>query len=183
MSALKHNETSGTDCPYGYRPKQGAGGALVNRRGFVVAVVYGLGSIMAAALGLPALLYLFLPPRVRKETDWVDAGNLSRLDLKQPTEVTFRRNSVDGWKVTSVKENAWVVRTSENEVVAFSPWCTHLGCAYHWEDRKQQFVCPCHNSAFDLNGNVVTGPAPRPLDRFPVKLEAREIWLGPVRKA
>jgi menaquinol-cytochrome c reductase iron-sulfur subunit len=157
-------------------------GTPVNRRGFAINAIYGLSSIIAAALGLPAFLYLFLPPRVRKQTAWVDAGNLGRLDVNQPAEVTFRRNSVDGWKVTSVKENAWVVKTSENEVVAFSPWCTHLGCAYHWEDRKRQFVCPCHDSTFDLSGNVVTGPAPRPLDRFPVKLEGKEIWLGPVRK-
>jgi menaquinol-cytochrome c reductase iron-sulfur subunit len=154
----------------------------VNRRGFALSVIYGLGSLMAAALGVPALLYLFLPPRAGKQTDWVDAGNLGRLDVGQPAEVTFRHNSVDGWKVTSVKETAWVVRTGENEVVAYSPWCTHLGCAYHWEERQKQFVCPCHNSSFGLDGKVLTGPAPRPLDRLAVRIEGREIWVAPGRK-
>jgi Rieske Fe-S protein len=41
-------------------------------------------------------------------------------------------------------------------IVAFGPQCTHLGCAYHWNDSKDQFVCPCHNSFFSIEGKNKT---------------------------
>jgi menaquinol-cytochrome c reductase iron-sulfur subunit len=137
-------------------------------------------SLVAAGLGLPALLYLFVPPRKKNEGAWVDAGTLEQLESNRPVEVTFRRNRIDGWKVFSEKASAWVVKAKDSQVTAFSPTCTHLGCAYHWEDSRNQFVCPCHGSYFSIEGEVIAGPAPRPLDQFEVKLEGNRVWLGPV---
>lgn len=153
-----------------------------DRRGFCLAVIYGLSALMSAALALPAAVYLFLPPRKRKDPEWVEAGDLSQIDPHQPLEVVFRRTRTDGWKVASEKATAWVVNTGDR-VIAFSPWCTHLGCAYHWDQQKRTFLCPCHASAFDINGKVLAGPAPRPLDRYEVKVEGNRVWLGPVRKS
>jgi menaquinol-cytochrome c reductase iron-sulfur subunit len=96
--------------------------------------------------------------------------------------MTFRRNRVDGWKILSEKSTAWVVRQADNSVVAFGPQCTHLGCAYHWEDNKDQFLCPCHSSVFGVDGKVVSGPAPRPLDRYDVKVQGSKLLLGGLRK-
>jgi menaquinol-cytochrome c reductase iron-sulfur subunit len=150
----------------------------VTRRRFYVGAIYGLWAAIAAALGLPAAIYLLFPPRVRQEDQWVDAGDVSRLDANSPTEMTFRRNRVDGWKITSEKATAWVVKQAGNSVVAFGPQCTHLGCAYHWDDGRSGFLCPCHNSLFSLDGKVMSGPAPRPLDRYETKVEGRKLLLG-----
>jgi cytochrome b6-f complex iron-sulfur subunit len=49
--------------------------------------------------------------------------------------------------------------------------CTHLGCTVPWDPETQQFACPCHSSAFDMRGQVLRPPAPRPLDRFEVRIE------------
>lgn len=154
-----------------------------DRRVFCLSCIYGLSSLMGVALAVPAGLYLFLPPKTRKEAEWVDAGDLGQLEGQNPQEVAFRRIRMDGWKVTSEKGSAWVVKLSEKEVVAFSPACTHLGCAYHWNDRQHEFQCPCHGSAFGVDGRVLRGPAPRPLDRYEVKLEGSELWLGRLRKS
>src|SRR5215831_9742462 len=116
------------------------------RRNFLLTAIYGLMSLVMAALGLPALLYLFVPPRKKQEGTWVDAGTLEQLESDKPVEVTFRRNRIDGWKVFSEKASAWVVKKKDTQVTAFAPACTHLGCAYHWEDSRNQFVCPCHGS-------------------------------------
>jgi menaquinol-cytochrome c reductase iron-sulfur subunit len=151
------------------------------RRNFLVAAIYALMSLVAAALGFPALLYLFVPPSKKKEGAWVDAGTLEQLESNRPVEVTFRRNRIDGWKVFSEKASAWVVKRKGSQVTAFSPTCTHLGCAYHWEDSRNQFVCPCHGSYFSIDGEVIAGPAPRPLDQVEVKLEGNRVWLGPVQ--
>jgi menaquinol-cytochrome c reductase iron-sulfur subunit len=113
----------------------------------------------------------------------VDAGDVSRLALRTPEEIVFRHNRVDGWKVSSEKTTAWVVRLSEKDVVAFAPQCTHLGCAYHWDARNGNFLCPCHTSAFSVEGKVLTGPAPRPLDRYQSKIEGGKLFIGPVEEA
>lgn len=160
-----------------------AGDSATTRRGFYVVAIYGLWAIITAALGLPALIYLLVPPRVRRQSQWVDAGDISQLATSMPVEMSFRRNRVDGWKVTSEKTTAWVVKMPDSQIVAYSPSCTHLGCAYHWEQGKNEFVCPCHNSVFALDGKVVDGPAPRPLDRFVTKIYGKQLLLGPVRRS
>ena len=137
---------------------------------------------MGALLSIPAALYLLWPPRPRKKTDWTEAGPLKDLKLGMPTEFVFRRNRIDGWKIISEKSTAWMVRTLENEVTAFSPQCPHLGCAYHWVATKNEFLCPCHASTFSVQGEVLTGPAPRALDQFEVKVEGGKVLLGPIRR-
>jgi len=151
-----------------------------SRRGFYLTFIYGLWSLIGAALAAPALLYLLLPPKVRRESEWIDAADVTALQPKIPVEVVFRKNRVDGWKITSEKETAWVVKLSDRETVAFGPQCTHLGCAYHWDEAKTEFLCPCHNSVFGVDGTVVSGPAPRPLDRYETKIENGKLLLGPL---
>lgn len=70
------------------------------------------------------------------------------------------------------------VRVSEKTVRALSAVCTHLGCIVKWDGAKQQLVCPCHVAAFDVNGNVVGGPAPSPLQSLSVKIVLGEIIIG-----
>jgi menaquinol-cytochrome c reductase iron-sulfur subunit len=153
------------------------------RRGFYVAAIYGLWTAIGAALGVPALIYLFFPPKVRPQEEWVEVGDISKLAPNSPVELAYRRNRVDGWKVYSEKSTAWVVRQPDNSVVAFGPQCTHLGCAYRWDERKTEFLCPCHNSLFAIDGRVISGPAPRPLDRFDTKLEGNKLLVGKLRES
>lgn len=153
-----------------------------SRRTFLTAAIYGLWGVIAAALGIPASIYLLLPPKPRHDEEWIDAGDISILKPGVPAEVMFRRNRSDGWKVTSQKSTAWVVNLPKQGVVAFAPQCTHLGCAYHWDERKNEFLCPCHSSSFSLDGRVLSGPAPRPLDRYDVRLENNKLLLGRVRQ-
>jgi len=149
-----------------------------SRRSFYLTFIYGLWSLISAALAAPALLYLLLPPKVRRDSEWIPAADLTQLHPKVPVEVVFRKNQVDGWKITSEKETAWVVKLSDQQTLAFGPQCTHLGCAYHWDEAKSQFLCPCHNSVFSVDGSVVAGPAPRPLDRYETKIENGKLLLG-----
>jgi menaquinol-cytochrome c reductase iron-sulfur subunit len=148
------------------------------RRWFYLTFIYGLWAAISAALAAPALLYLFLPPKTRAESDWVEAGDVASLQPKTPVEWVFRKNRVDGWKVSSEKQTAWVVKLPDQKIVAFGPQCTHLGCAYHWEERSSEFLCPCHSSVFSMDGKVLSGPAPRPLDRYATKIENGKLLLG-----
>ena len=154
----------------------------ITRRNFYSAAIYGLWATIAAALGLPALAYLLLPPKIRKQDEWVEIGDISRLARETPAEMTFRRNRVDGWKVLSEKTAAWVVKEADGQVLAFGPQCTHLGCAYHWDGGRNAFLCPCHSSVFAVDGRVVSGPAPRPLDRYETRIHGSRLLIGPVRQ-
>ena len=150
---------------------------------FFVVAIYGLWGAISVALGLPALVYLLLPPKAKKGDEWIEVADLARIAPNSPVELTFRRTRIDGWKVISEKSTAWVVKTADNHVTAFGPQCTHLGCAYHFDEAKKQFLCPCHNSVFAIDGNVVAGPAPRPLDRFEAKVQNNKLLLGEIRES
>src|SRR5437764_12236236 len=135
------------------------------RRAFHLAAVYILGGLIALALAIPTALYLLVPPRPRKQSRWIDAGDVSQLTPGSPVEMNFQESRLDGWKLVTEKKTAWVVKEADNKIVAFGPQCTHLGCAYHWEASSNKFMCPCHGSLFALDGKVLDGPAMRPLDR------------------
>lgn len=63
------------------------------------------------------------------------------------------------------KVKLWISNTEEG-VTAIYKVCTHLGCLYNWNTQENKFICPCHGSQFQLNGEYLRGPAPRSLDRF-----------------
>jgi cytochrome b6-f complex iron-sulfur subunit len=67
------------------------------------------------------------------------------------------------------KVKVWLANTDEG-VVALYKVCTHLGCLYNWNQQESKFICPCHGSEFEQNGEFIRGPAPRSLDRFTVQL-------------
>ncbi len=156
-------------------------GANPTRRTLLAGAIYSMWGIIAAALSLPAAVYLLLPPRRRDREEWIDAGDVGSLAPNQPIRTVFRRNRFDGWKVVSEKLTAWVVKTDQGRLIAFGPQCTHLGCAHHWDEARSQFVCPCHNSLFSLDGRRLMGPAPRPLDRYDTKVVGGRLMLGPLR--
>ncbi len=55
--------------------------------------------------------------------------------------------------------------------------CTHLGCTVPWRQAENIFHCPCHSSIFNSTGEVISGPAPRPLDIFPIEIIDDEIYV------
>src|SRR6516225_7608606 len=107
------------------------------RRSFYTAMIAGLGGLITAAMAAPAAAYLFFKPRSQKQGDFVAAADLTQLTVGKPEEVVFRRTRVDGWRVLNEKSTAWVLRKDEQNVVAFAPQCTHLGCAYHWDEQQK----------------------------------------------
>lgn len=65
----------------------------------------------------------------------------------------------------------WVVRRPDKLFVIYAR-CTHLGCTPNWVETENKFKCPCHGSGFDIEGINFEGPAPRPLDRAQIELDA-----------
>ena len=65
----------------------------------------------------------------------------------------------------------WVIKTSDRLFVVYAR-CTHLGCTPDWKASENKFKCPCHGSGYDSEAINFEGPAPRPMDRAQVRLDA-----------
>ncbi|RMF92212.1 MAG: Rieske (2Fe-2S) protein [Candidatus Schekmanbacteria bacterium] len=72
---------------------------------------------------------------------------------------------------------AIIIRTSEG-VFALSAVCTHLGCLVNWHEGDQLIECPCHAAKFDIRGNVIGGPAPKPLQSYRAEIKGDIIKIG-----
>ena len=149
------------------------------RRSFYYLVINLLGGLMAAAVAVPAAAYLLIKPKSSAGAAMLEVADVNSLEVGRPKEVVYVHTRVDGWKATKEKTSVWLVKNESGEVVAFNPICTHLGCAYHWEDDQKQFLCPCHTSVFGPDGKVLSGPAPRPLDRYVSKVEGGKLLIDP----
>jgi cytochrome b6-f complex iron-sulfur subunit len=93
----------------------------------------------------------------------------SRFKVGFPSE--FPAGTVDErFKATN---GVWIVNTDYNgvrEIFALRTVCTHLGCTPNWLEGEQKFKCPCHGSGFYKDGINFEGPAPRPLERYAIRL-------------
>ena len=127
----------------------------VSRRYFLELI--GAGSIIASAVGSAILSLEYLSPNVLHEPPLkFKAGSL---DEYPPDSVTM-----------IVDQKAYIVRAKEGYFYAMSAVCTHLGCITGWKSDEGIIACPCHGSRYDKEGNVIAGPAPRPLQRFQISL-------------
>ncbi len=156
---------------------------MTTRRSFSETMIHVFGGLITAAMAGLSGVYLMVPARKRKGAGWVEAADASKLKTGAAEEVVFERTRIDGWRITKEKTSAWIVKKSEQEVIAFSSACTHLGCAYRYDAAAKNFVCPCHISQFSMEGQVLSGPAPRALDRYDVKLDKGRVLLGEIRQA
>ena len=131
-----------------------------NRRSLLNWVWAGLGLLACIELGwiTKSILGSRKKREARKLRDTlVDAGNVTR----------FKPGTV-----SAIPEgNFYLSRLDDGSFIALSRSCTHLGCAVPWDEKQQKFVCPCHGSTFDMRGEVLTPPASRPLEYYPVRIE------------
>lgn len=126
-----------------------------SRRNFFVAL--GTGALAAAGTGAVALSAEFLTPNVLFEPpSRVQVGTPEKY---QPGSVAFLAE----YKIVVVRERA-------GYFYALSAVCTHLGCIINWKSQEGLFRCPCHGSIFDKVGEVLGGPAPRPLRHLAMSL-------------
>jgi Rieske Fe-S protein len=129
-----------------------------NRRLFLDTVL-SIGFVStAAAIAYPISRYLVPPASGEPATTSVVAGTVG--SLKPNSGMLFKFGS----------RPAVVVKTMDGDIRAFTAVCTHLDCTVQFKADTSQLWCACHNGTYDLGGNVVSGPPPRPLERFVVNL-------------
>ena len=150
----------------------------ISRRDFVTISVGLMGTIIAAAIGFPAIGYLLSPAlNKQKSESWVSLGPLDNYPINVPTLFTFTQARLNGWEKTVNSFGVYVLRKNQDDVVTYSNICTHLSCRVTWHEDRQLFICPCHDGHFDEDGDVIAGPPPRPLDRYENKIENDSLYI------
>ncbi|MEX5213468.1 MAG: ubiquinol-cytochrome c reductase iron-sulfur subunit [Nitrospiraceae bacterium] len=142
-----------------------------SRRRFFEWVTRAVMAVIGVGLAVPLVGYVVSPALKRRKQTWVDIGSVDELPSGEPAQRDYVATIRDGYVETKTHKAVWAVKQPDGQVIAFSPMCTHLGCGYTWDSGEKKFKCPCHGSVFDVSGQVLGGPAPRPLDRLPLKVE------------
>jgi cytochrome b6-f complex iron-sulfur subunit len=138
----------------------------VSRRTFLDLIVQG--SLAVTFIGiLSAVASYIWPPRSARS-----AGAAAEMDAGSVEDIAMGKA-----KKVAYKEGTLVIRTSGG-FVALSAICTHLGCMLNWDEDKQVIVCPCHGALFDVKGNVLAGPAPKPLPEYKLTIANNRIYVG-----
>lgn len=169
----------------------------IPRRGFMVRFWAGFVGFVAGIVPLAAGLTFFFDPLARKrraaagssvekdEEGYVKMG-FSATSLPEdgtPQLFKVRNDVVDAWNKFENVEigSVWLRRNpgdDPKDVVAFSSICPHLGCAVDFRSAERDFYCPCHMSAFGLDGERKNQIPPRPMDSLHVKvLDDDSIWI------
>jgi menaquinol-cytochrome c reductase iron-sulfur subunit len=150
----------------------------ISRRDFIKATAAFVGSLIGLGIGLPSIAYLLSPSLRKAENDSIiDAGPLENYPIEVPTRFDFTRTKVNGWERTAVNYGLYVLRKNKGEVRVFSDICTHLACRVSWHPDIQHYISPCHDGHFDIVGNNISGPPPRPLDEFITKIEDGNLFV------
>ena len=147
------------------------------RRSFFARVTAAISAVIGLSLTIPIVGYVIFPAFQRKKQEWVPIAKIDDLPVEQPKALDYTVTEKDGWLETKATKGIWAIKHADNEVTVFSPICPHLGCGYKWDGQDRLFKCPCHGSVYNLKGIVQAGPAPRPLDTLPVKVENGELLV------
>jgi len=137
-----------------------------SRRGFLNAALGFFTTV--AAIGVLYPVGMFLWPQ--REKGVAEGGKSMKIPLAEVPigEAKF---------VRFFNKPTVVVRPNEQELVALSAVCTHLGCIVKWKDDTQQLFCPCHGGVFDIKGAVIGGPPPSPLVAYAARVEDEYIVI------
>jgi Rieske Fe-S protein len=151
------------------------GSTEVSRKKRLVTVIVVLGIGISMMIALPIVSYFLSPAWQKNSATEAVIGRVSDLEINQPQFVVYEERVKDGWYVSTVSKGVWLVTTDGKTVIGFDPRCTHLACPYSWNSIANCFQCPCHGGKFDINGNVLAGPPPRPLDRLEITIQNGQI--------
>jgi cytochrome b6-f complex iron-sulfur subunit len=134
------------------------------RRDFMKIAWKGLGLIAGLELTGLTLHYLLERKNIDTNEKIYEAGHVNQFPINS---VTPFRNG-----------HFYLVRLEDGGFIAMSIKCSHLGCSIMWDEKKSEFVCPCHSSKFSLAGEVIKPPAPRPLDIYEIEIKDGILFIN-----
>ena len=164
-----------TDTPEQNRHPEREELEITTRRRFLTVLSIGLGAFAAGLVGIPIIGFLVAPLVEKVPRFWRPVGPVEKFKIGTTVEVTFVDSSPLPWAGVAARTAAWLRRNDQEEFIAFSVDCTHLGCPVRWLADAELFLCPCHGGVYYENGKVASGPPPKPLPRYPVRVRNGQV--------
>ena len=159
----------------GYTPE--AGQEETTRRRFLKWLLGIIAVVNVFIAGIPFLRSLVGSSAKARSSEWLKVTAINSLPEGRPVDIRFMAELKEAYIHDTVLHAACVIKHSPDEITVYSPVCPHLGCYYQWDQQTGQFECPCHASVFALDGKVLGGPAPRPLDTLQAKVENGNLFI------
>ena len=131
-----------------------------SRRSFLSKLWIVLGALTFAEVVVMVIAF-FRPRKPRTSAAEQDA-----IIIAGPAD-NFEPGTVSAF----VRGKFYLARLEDGGFLAMSRTCTHLSCTVPWVSGENKFICPCHSSEFDIRGEVISPPAPRALDLYPIVIE------------
>lgn len=166
---------SGTSAESQGRTDGADGAPTVRRRELLATVGFWTATLTAMTLlGVPAVRFATGNSLEQQPEHWVPIGAPDKLAPNDFTRVVYELRVKDAWREVT-KEGLIYVRPiqragASGEFRALSAVCTHLGCNVRWRPEDSKFACPCHAGFYDANGDVISGPPPRPLRQLETRV-------------
>lgn len=146
----------------------------MGRRSFFAGLL-GIGTAgVGLLLSIPVLRYVLFPLTTKmRQRSWSALGALGQYKgvAAEPVRKTVTFSQLDGWRQLVSAQSVYVTQSAEGKVEVLSAICPHLGCEVQWQARHGRFMCPCHGSEFKADGERIAGPAPRNMDKLPLRVE------------
>jgi Rieske Fe-S protein len=150
----------------------------ISRRDFMKLTIGALGGLIGLGYAIPAIEYVVTPALAKSQAQqWIQLGAVSKVELGTPTLFKVSISRQTGWIVNQEELSVYVLTDNGRDFIAMSNVCTHLGCRIRWIADQNQYFCPCHNGVYDKQGDVVSGPPPRPLDKYQTKVENDQLFI------
>jgi menaquinol-cytochrome c reductase iron-sulfur subunit len=151
--------------------------AEISRRRLFTRITVAAAGAIGALAGIPVLGFVLAPLVRPAPSRWRPVGKVNTFAIGQTVKVDFTDPSPLPWSGITAKTAAWLRRVSENEFIAFSINCRHLGCPVRWVEGAKLFMCPCHGGVYYEDGSVAAGPPPEPLARYAVRVNAGQVEI------
>jgi menaquinol-cytochrome c reductase iron-sulfur subunit len=153
-----------------------------NRRKFLMKLSLGFGGIAAFAVTIPVIGALLAPLLEKEEVDWVTVGTEKDFKPGTVTLVTFQNPDPKAFAGVTGNTASWLRKDLNNNFIAFAVNCSHLGCPVRWEANANLFMCPCHGGVYYHDGTVASGPPPRALSQYKVRIYKGKVQIqtGPI---
>jgi menaquinol-cytochrome c reductase iron-sulfur subunit len=172
-SSETHEHGEDTALPWGEEEAR----ELITRRRFLGYLSGLLSAVIAAALALPLVRFYIGNAFQAKPARWLKLGLTREITPGRPKLYRISYPDQDGWRETVTRQDVYAVTPDGRDYIVLSNICTHLGCPIHWDDKVQQFLCPCHGGVFSAEGKVLKGPPPKPLIQMTHKIEGGALYV------
>lgn len=138
----------------------------ISRKDFLKLVKNFFTAVGLGAITVPVIAYFYPAELEETPTDPIPVGSVDDIPQGKSTTIQFGRYPA-------------IVINTEEGLKAYSAVCTHFACITKWDEKIGQIVCPCHEGYFDpLDGSVLSGPPPTPLEKLNVEITDDTIFIS-----